>query len=243
MRWIADPVTGLWQVSRRVEIARSIRAGMPENAANRLDHFRWRNDDGDESSTGATFAESEDTNHTVVGGADSDFVRRLRIAIDQTNVLHDQGNTITARLEAKLNTGGTWAAVPSSSGTYIEMYPSSGLAQGTQTTDHGLTKSFTWLNGEQEETDADADQIPWTSVNGEPPPPETTICEWAFKCLAAGLADTDVIHCRLTNAGTLFDTYDFGDASDTNPITITVTGAAAAAFPPFARRQSTTVRM
>lgn len=239
-----DPDSGLWQVARRVEIARSIRAGMPENPNTRLDHFRWRNDDGDESSTGATFAESEDTNHTVVGGADTDFDRRIRIVVDQTNDIHDQGGALTARVERKLNTGGAWGAVPASGGAEVVLIDTgSGLTDGDPTTDHAMTLSFTFLAGEQEESGSDADAVTWP--NGTPSGAQRSgIWEWGLTFQAANLANNDVVFFRVSNAGTLLDTYDFGDASDTNPITVTVTAAPVeVAFPPFARRKLTTVRM
>lgn len=242
MRWISDPVTGLWQVSRRVELARSIRAGMPENPDTRLDHFRWRNDDGDESSTGATFAESEDTNHTVVGGADTDFDRRIRIVVNQENDIHDQSGTITARVERKLNSGGTWGAVPASGGAEVVLIDTgSGLTDGDPTTDHNMTLSFTFLAGEQEESGSDADLVTWPDT---PSAQRSGIWEWGLTFQAANLADSDVVFFRVTDAGTLLDTYDFGDASDTNPITVTVTAVApAVVYPPFPRRLPTTVRM
>lgn len=246
MRWISDPVTGLWQVARRVEIARSIRAGMPENASIDLDGFRWRDDDGDESSSGATFLELEDVNHTLAGAADSDTIIRLRILLEQDNILHDQGDSTTPRLEAKLNIGGTWAAVPApTAGTYIEISASL-LNDNNDTTDHGLTKSdpgtpYTHNTdpGAQEESTSVAGVVNWDGTDQT-----SAFYEWAVHTVALGLGNGDVIYFRVTDNGTLLDTYTFGDASDTNPITITVTGAApAVVYPPWPRRLPTQVRM
>lgn len=234
MKWIADPATGLWQVARRVELARSIRAGMPEFATTRLDHFRWRNEDGNESSAGASFAETEDTNHTKTGGADTDFDLRLRGVVDQTNDIHDNTDVIVARIERKLNSGGSWAAVPASGGAEpVIINTASGLTDGDPTTDHGMTLSFTFLAGEQEDSGSDADSVTWPDA---PSANRSCIWEWALSFQAANLADTDVLFFRITDAGVLLDTYDFGDASDTNPITVTVTGAGPSSAPYYFRK-------
>ena len=229
MRWISNPDTGLWQVPRRVEIARSIRAGMPEIASVDLDGFRWRDDDGDESSTGATFLAAENVNYTAIGADVSDRIIRLRILLEQDNAAHDQSEWTAGRLEAKLNSGGSWAEVPlTTAGTYVEMTPSQ-LVSAADTTDHGLTKSGGYDHnsdpGSQQEVGATSSAKTWDNTDSGNTAPTSMFFEWSVKLLASGLSDGDVIFFRVSNNGTLLSTYTFGDASDTNPITVTVEAA------------------
>ena len=128
------PWLDIWPTPERVRIAKGIRAGMPVDPTWDLNLFRWRNDDGDESSTGASFAANEVTNLTGVdiGGGDVDY--RLRIAIDQTNIAATNAvdPDIVPRLEFKIpaQTVG-WTTVPNSgAGTYVEMDSGSGLSDG-----------------------------------------------------------------------------------------------------------------
>ena len=219
-----NPIPDAWPTPQRVHIAKGIRAGMPVDPTWRLDTFRWRNDDGDESSTGATFAAVEVTNLTGVN-VDSDVDRRLRIGIDQYEATATNADDpeIVPRLEAKLNSGGTWAAVPNSGGgTYVEMDSGSGLTDGNACTNHGLTLSYTFDNdGTQEENSSDGGTLTYNTETQN-----SYIGEWAVRLLSSGLSDGDVVYFRVTDAGVLLDTYSYGDASDTNPITITVTKSA-----------------
>lgn len=196
---------------------------MPELPNVDLDGFRWRNDDGDESSAGATFKAAENTNLTGQD-ADNDVVFRLRILLEQDNALHDQSGSTTPRLEYKLNTGGTYAIVPNAgAGTEVEIVASQ-LSDGSATTDHGLTKTggytFNAANG-QEDTSGNAAAVTWTNSQND-----SAIYEWSFKSLAAGLVNGDELFFRVTNAGIALDTYTFGDIGDTNPIKIGFVGAA-----------------
>ena len=219
----------IWPTPRRVEIARALRAGMPVEPVWELHTFRWRNDDGDESSTGASFAADEVTNLTDVVITSGDVDLRLRIGIDQTSTAYTDNAgdpDIVPRLQAKLNSGGTWAAVPiSDSSTYVEMDSASGLSDGSATTNHGLTLDHTFgADGTQEENSSDAGTI--TADLATPGTQESFINEWAITLLSSGLADGDVVYFRVTDAGTLLDNYVHGDASDTNPITVAVIAGA-----------------
>lgn len=200
--------------------------GMPEFASIDLDGFRFRNDDGNESSAGASFKAAENTNLTSQS-VDSDYDVRVRILLEQDNAAHDQGDSTTPRLDAKLNTG-SFAAVPNSgAGSFVEMVASQ-LVDGNDTTDHGLTKTTIHLHetGKQEETSATATAITW--ANGQL---GSSFYEWSVRLLSAGLANGDEVFFRVTNAGTALDTYTFGDLTDTNPIKIGVTKTAAAGPP------------
>ena len=221
------PWLDIWPTPERVRIAKGIRAGMPVNAVWELDTYRWRNDNGDESSTGATFAANEVTNLSGIdiGGGDVDY--RLRIGIEQTSAaaVNAANPTITPRLEFKIpaQTVG-WTLVPNSgSGTYVEMDSGSGLTDGSATTDHGLANlEYTVVSGgTQEENSSDAANITYTTETQT-----AYIGEWALRFLNSGLVDGDVVYFRVTSAGTLFDNYNYGDAADTNPITIAFTSAA-----------------
>ncbi len=207
--------------------------GMPEIKSVDLDGFRFRDDDGNESSGGASFLAAENVNLTGQDG-DSDKIWRIRILLEQDNAIHDQGDSTTPRLVAKLNTGGTYAIVPAAAaGTFIEMVASQ-LVDGDPTTDHGLTKTggYTHNAGDQEETSGDAGSVTWTNSQND-----SAIYEWSVKSLTAGLANNDEIFFRVTDGAQAFDTYTFGDTGDTNPIKIgfTVT-APAAGLPPWNRR-------
>jgi len=214
MRYL-KPLSPRWR-QRASRIWVDERGGMPEFANVDLDGFRWRDDDGNESSGGASFLAAENINLTDQD-ADSDVIFRLRILLEQNNVLHDQSETTTPRLDFKLNTGGTYAAVPDSgSGTEVEIVASQ-LVDEAATTDHGVTKTggYTFVAGTQEETSASAAVINWPATEQD-----SVIVEWSFKSLAAGLANLDELFFRVTNAGANLDTYTFGDTGDTNPIKI-----------------------
>ena len=76
----------LYWIPRSAEIARSIRAGMPEPAAFEQTSMRWVED-----VTPTTWLETEGTDHDLTVSGTSTYIVRLRMLVRQTNTAYNEG--------------------------------------------------------------------------------------------------------------------------------------------------------
>lgn len=107
-------------------------------------HFRWRNDDGSE--TTATWKANLDTSITGVNSGDS---LRLRISTEEGGTAAGTGQTFTAKFEYSSNAtacnNGTWTALTTSSANWL-IFNSANITNGGATTQQissGSAKTFT----------------------------------------------------------------------------------------------------
>jgi len=206
--------------------------GMPENASEDFNDFRWRNNDGDESDpagSGATFKAAQGVNLTGQD-ADNDTVYRLRCLLEQVNTAHDQSDVITPRLNFKLNTGGTFAIIPGATlGTEVEMVLSQ-LVDGNNTTnDNQMTFNEVFFTAPgQEEIAGQAAAKTWANAIKS-----SIFYEWSFQTLAGGLSGGDTLFFRVTNVGNALDAYSVGDLSDVNPVSLAFVSGPGPTGPPI----------
>ncbi len=133
---IEDPSTDIELASgtvipaTTVEISQSTLIQKPSNLV--LDHYRWRNDDGDESS--ATWAEEEDTPINILSS------QNIRLRFEVSN----QGSLSSSNTFYQLEYGTTngncdavssWTAVPSDNSQDWALFDSSYFIDGNNTTD------------------------------------------------------------------------------------------------------------
>lgn len=164
-----------------------------------LIHYRWRNDDGNE--TNATFSASEDTATTSIPLGTK---QRLRMEVSNEGDLSGSG-TLTLQYGTSSDpTTGTWTTVPaySSCGSSPICLEYSGLTHGGATTDvaSGLTnESSSFVAGEQLETSSVSSSI---TLDDD----EFTEVEYSIK--VTGNADTgETYYFRLLRGASQLDSY------------------------------------
>lgn len=157
-------------------------------------HYRWREDNGTEST--ATYAAAEDTALTAnifIGDR-----RRLRILVSNTGSGSATG--ITYRLEHASSSCTTWLAVPSTSALLSEHFAmdlSSNVADGTNTTDSsGLSNpAGTFVAGQVKTLSNETSGITLAGSN-------TNFTELEYSVKSTGFVTPSTTYCfRLTNAG------------------------------------------
>lgn len=157
-------------------------------------HFRWRNDDSNESA--ATFAAVEDG---ILSGLAKNTVKRLRFEISNEGWTRGSGQTF--RLEVAPLSGtcaaSSYAAVPATATTeHWEMVDSTNLTDGAATTNvaSGLTdEGVVFTAGETKDTGNMTGSITLTSEN-------FTEIEYSIRATANAVSG-DTYCFRLTNAG------------------------------------------
>jgi len=162
-------------------------------------HYRWRNDDGDE--TAATWGAAEDTASTTNTGS----LARLRLSAANTG--SGSADNYVYRLEFGTESdclSGSWNAVAdaASCGATAFCMASSQLTDGSSTTNvaGGLTDTGSFTAGEQEETSSSPDAVT-VGVS------EFTEMEYSFLVTPNAASSTNYFF-RITNAGTPLDAYD-----------------------------------
>jgi len=169
-------------------------------------HYRWRQDDGSE--TTATWLEAEDTGSATLGpqlGRGSST--RIRIAVTNTG-----GGTATDyyyRLEYASSTDGCatdpayWAAVPIAAGSdHFEMAPSGNFSNNFPTTAQTAnTEGYTFIAGEMIK-----DPL---ALTGEIDLSENQYTELEYMIQVTNNAPDAATYCfRVTNNGAVLNSYD-----------------------------------
>ncbi len=173
-------------------------------------HYRWRNDDGSETS--ASWAASEDQATTI----QKNQIKRLRIEV--VNQGTADSPAVQYRLEYATSTGGPWLAVPATASTEAwEMADSANLTDGANTTNvaGGLSDANTnFKAGQVKETSNQTSGIILTTA-------EFTEIEYSLKATSNAVTGQPY-YFRLTAAGTALDNYSVypsvqaGTNSDSN---------------------------
>lgn len=164
------------------------------------DHWRWRNDDGGESSGGATFKELEDVDHTFVS-ADLDVNVRLRFSL---HVEVATVNNMGALLQYNLN-GVGWNHANLTSSVARTNFLSPNFADDDDTTEHGVTfvgsGSFVATNQGMMEQNTTVGRATTAAQ-------DFVAFEINFHLLEADLSDADEVEFRLVETDfTLFTSY------------------------------------
>ena len=181
---------------------------MTTTAVRRQFSFRWRKDDGTE--TTATWWATENTNPATAAMPLNANIR-IRFEIGET-----AGGTgsIGAQLQYQIN-GGTWTNVNASS-LYVRSSASANFADGDTVTNQLTTANAivaTFSGSRMDEVDGLITSISYSSSHGEP--------EHCIQLRSADFVAGDVLALRETNAGTVFDIYT------NTPSYIPVAGSAA----------------
>jgi hypothetical protein len=170
--------------------------------------FRFRNDDGNESSAGATWRQNQsiDENINVTAG---DVIFRLRIAVAETG--GKAINNWTSNIEYRLN-GGSWLVIDETT-TPVRFTTSTQLTNGNNTTDHGVTGTGTWIgttNGGQCEAASVGGSAADFGAN------TYALFELGLVLISASLSNNDTVEFRLAAC-------DNAASADYPLVTITVT--------------------
>jgi len=181
----AREYTSIWRPSRQI-VATHITPVVDQGS------FRFRDDDGDETSSGATWLDSQAADVSIDCSA-GDVVFRLRIAAAETA----GGFTFnwSSNVEYRLN-GGSWTVLSTSSGP-VWSTTASQLTDQADTTDHGVTGTGSWYgatNGGQSE----AITVGGLSVDfgGN----DYVLFELGLVLKKASVADSDTVEFRLASA-------------------------------------------
>lgn len=156
-------------------------------------HGRFRDDDGDESSTGASFLAAQDVGLEVGSGLDVEFDTnfRLRALLEDAGGGHIIfGLANFTYLYFSVN-GGEWEGAGDSGTTtkYIVCALSPNVADLESTTDHGMTVSATGSFSV-----GDVMELDWSSGSLDHPGADGyMIFEWSLQALAAQWTEGDVI--------------------------------------------------
>lgn len=159
--------------------------------------WRWRHDNGDETSTGASWAQAAETN--ILWNASIDPFLRLRTLVEET--AGGSGNANLA-LEWRVNSG-SWTALGSTGA--VKFFDSADLTNGNNCTDHGISPtgggSFITANAGQCE-DGDAGTLSYAAN-------EYAIQEYTLEFDDALITNNDIFDFRIAG----LDTYTSVDAS------------------------------
>jgi len=176
------------------------------NPAFDQDAFRGRNDDGSESA--ATF--KENANVDWIQNVDENF--RVRFVIQETAGV--ASSNFQEQLEYNLG-GAGWNSVTDVSAV-VRAFASTNFADRDDTTQQVGAGTFLTANDAMDEVDGvGSNMLPDFVGNDE------FECEFCVQIISGDVVDADTIQLRITQAGTILDTY-------TNTPTVTVSEAAAA---------------
>lgn len=158
------------------------------------EHFRWRSDDGTESS--ANWRALADT---AITGQTRFTNIRLRFVISNTGTV---SGSVVPRIEFATSTSGPWTPVSTETNgaTAFEMTPTSGYADGDATTAQ-MTGTGGWAAGKVMEKPSNMPAAGIT-VNTN----THTEVEYCFRATAKA-AGSGVYYFRMSNSGTAFTTY------------------------------------
>ena len=155
--------------------------------------FRWRNDNGSEST--ATW---KDTENTAITGVSLTEIIRLRLEIEETN---GGATTVNARLEfssdATSCTTGTWTTLDTST-TAWRVTASGNITNGDPTTNQLTTSAKTFAAGRI--FDTQNEDTTGVSLNN-------THTEWEWAIRGDGAANGTTYRFRVTDAGAVLNTY------------------------------------
>jgi hypothetical protein len=184
-------------------------------------HFRWRNDDGDETSLGATWAHGEDAaDFAPVVESDGTYQCRLRIQVEET-ANASTGGGVEYGFEYNVD-GAGWNAVPGAgtASVPVRYYNSTNLTGGNVTTGPQLTQpgGTTWQDGYQIEASADETS---STVSGL----DVTEMEAALEFVGSELTGVSEIQFRLVYNAIALEAY--GVTVDVDPILAVVKTASA----------------
>jgi len=155
--------------------------------------FRWRNDNGSEST--ATW---KDTENAAITGVSLTEIIRLRLEIEETN---GGATTVNARLEfssdATSCTTGTWTTLDTST-TAWRVTASGNITNGDPTTNQLTTSAKTFAAGRI--FDTQNEDTTGVSLNN-------THTEWEWAIRGDGAANGTTYRFRVTDAGAVLNTY------------------------------------
>ncbi len=187
--WSTTSVSGFSASSKYVSLVVEIKAAPTANLTQ--DHYRWRNDDGSETS--ASWRRAEDTSAT----ANTGVVRRLRIQI--ANLGAATASSTTYRLEYGLKSStcsaiGSWTAVPVTATTEkFQLVNSTYYTDGAATTAQLTAGNTTFVAGQVKDTGNTTSGISLTTT-------QYTEVEYALTA-TSNAATLDDYCFRVTNAG------------------------------------------
>ena len=155
--------------------------------------FRWRNDNGSEST--ATW---KDTENTAITGVSLSEIIRIRLEIEETN---GGTTTVNSRLEfssdATSCTTGTWTALDTST-TAWRVTASGNITNGDPTTNQLTSSALTFVASRIFDTqNEDTTGVSLTNQQSE--------WEWAIR--GDGAANSTTYRFRVTDAGTALNAY------------------------------------
>lgn len=161
-------------------------------------HFRWRNDDG--SQTTATWKAAEDTNPSGVQAFNTNF--RLRIATTETNSASPAAS-VAPRLEYKAGTacsGTGWTTITTSTSNAFALSASSNFTDGAATTQQLSSGGggFGFSAGKILETTNPPSAVSLSKADTEH--------EWSLVATSNATPGTTYAF-RVTNNGTAYNTY------------------------------------
>jgi hypothetical protein len=169
-------------------------------------HYRWRDDDGDETS--ATWLEAEDTGSPTAGSEiGKGSTTRLRLAV--ANIGGGDASSYTYRLEyASSSVGcatdpGDWVAVPVTAvaSEHFEMVDSTYFGDASTTTSQLSIDGYAFVTGDMVEDPSNTSAALTLSED------EYTEIEYVFQ--VTNDAEDAMTYCfRVTNAGAVLDNYD-----------------------------------
>jgi len=155
--------------------------------------FRWRNDDGSEST--ATWKAAENTAITNVSTSE---IIRIRMEVEETN---GGATTVNARLEfssdATSCNNGTWTALDTST-TAWRIIDSANITNGGPTTNQLTTSAKTFTAGRI--FDTQNEDTTGVSLNN-------THTEWEWAIRGDGASGSTTYRFRITDSGTALNTY------------------------------------
>jgi hypothetical protein len=155
--------------------------------------FRWRNDDGSEST--ATWKAAENTAITNVSTSE---IIRIRMEVEETN---GGATTVNARLEfssdATSCTNGTWTALDTST-TAWRIIDSANITNGDPTTNQLTTSAKTFTAGRI--FDTQNEDTTGVSLHN-------THTEWEWAIRGDGASGSTTYRFRITDSGTALNTY------------------------------------
>ncbi|MBA4388176.1 MAG: hypothetical protein C0404_09360, partial [Verrucomicrobia bacterium] len=158
------------------------------------EHYRWRNDDGSESTAGwKAAADTATTNQARYQNI------RLRFVISNTGAA---SGTVTPQVEFSASTNGPWTALSTETNgaTAFEMTTTAGYANGDSSTAQ-LTGTGSWAAGKVVEKPSN-NTISAVTVNTN----AHTEVEYCFRATAKAAGGTPY-YFRASNAGSILNTY------------------------------------
>lgn len=177
--------------------------------------FRWRNDDGTE--TTATWAAAENAN-PAQGALALDTNYRIRFEMEETATASPAGG-LTPRIQYNKNSAG-WINVTTSS-LVVRAVTSANVSDGTATTNQISTSTRSFLAGTVS-ADGSAGSVVMSNQQSE--------FEYIFQLRSADLVEGDVVQIRVTNVSAPPDVSVY-----TNTPSYTVGAAATPGLPPQSR--------